>query len=554
MSDKYQIILREIINDSFMANTHEFDQEYIILVKDIRDLFPLIKNFNSVVQLYNNYYEFSDEKLLILAEDIKYLGSKRILEVLVLIKSRDTEGLLKNRLSKYMLNDYDNIITYFYYHDIAFENTLLKIAIYYGLLNIVKYMIRRNILDLEKSLSWACQHGQLEIFEHLVTLTLNSSWKPSCLKFSCMNGHFEIFEIVFDMTNSKVLSGNNNYLYFTLIGYACSIKNDKMLKLIFTKINSKDIKKVFVEYCRHIVRMKNLDLLELMLTFDDTNSTMYLRTESYETCIDYCWIEGIEYMLTKYYDANWLNYEMGLELAISARSYEIVKLFLDKGANISSLYNNTNLFDEKCYDILVLLIEKGFDLNKIPIRSFVEYGRDGKYSLKLIQLFVEKRNDKFEFISDILTCACSNGQFDIVKYLISNGANIHHLQNEQFVCACITNCLNKHTPKSNNIEIIKFLIDSGANIQANNNKGIISACQVGNLEIVKLLLDSGINVHIHDDLLLQISSERGHIEVVQLLIDRGANVQANSNHALKLATRLSRHDIIKLLKEHGANF
>ena len=95
MSDKYQIILREIINDSFMANTHEFDQEYIILVKDIRDLFPLIKNFNSVVQLYNNYYEFSDEKLLILAEDIKYLGSKRILEVLVLIKSRDTEGLLK---------------------------------------------------------------------------------------------------------------------------------------------------------------------------------------------------------------------------------------------------------------------------------------------------------------------------------------------------------------------------------------------------------------------------------------------------------------------------
>ena len=74
-------------------------------------------------------------------------------------------------------------------------------------------------------------------------------------------------------------------------------------------------------------------------------------------------------------------------------------------------------------------------------------------------------------------------------------------------------------------EIVKLLIANGANVQARDNAALIHAAIDGEDEIVKLLIANRADVQADDNYALRVAAENGHYEIVKLLIANGADVQ-----------------------------
>ena len=92
--------------------------------------------------------------------------------------------------------------------------------------------------------------------------------------------------------------------------------------------------------------------------------------------------------------------------------------------------------------------------------------------------------NKFEnYITyDHFKYACKYGYLNKLEYLWQKYTNIN--KNELLEIACT----------NNRLEIVKWLMSMGADIFSNQQKGFINACENGHLNIVKLLLDHGCNI------------------------------------------------------------
>ena len=124
-----------------------------------------------------------------------------------------------------------------------------------------------------------------------------------------------------------------------------------------------------------------------------------------------------------------------------------------------------------------------------------------------------------------LMYASENGHFEIVKYLIANGANID-------------------STYSANTEIQSFL-----KLQLN----FIDFAKQGNLEKVKECIANGADVNAkkyYGKTALKYASENGHFEIIKYLIANGADVNANNNYG-ETALNLAKTDEIKAYLEQA---
>ena len=114
-------IIVKLINDSgILAKiTEEIknEQELIDLVYN----FPNIKNIKNIIKLYEKYYDFNQEELLILIEDLNFLGSKSISLILIFLKYKKINPELINR---YLVKQYN---------DITLKGSLFLTLIYYDI-------------------------------------------------------------------------------------------------------------------------------------------------------------------------------------------------------------------------------------------------------------------------------------------------------------------------------------------------------------------------------------------------------------------------------------
>lgn len=168
------------------------------------------------------------------------------------------------------------------------------------------------------------------------------------------------------------------------------------------------------------------------------------------------------------------------------------------------------------------------------------------------------RNLSNSFLSDTTTkevdgintlyLAAAIGEFDILKKLITEGANINAL-----------NLHNHHTPlmiasERGHTEIVQALINAGAA----THSSVMIACQKGHTEIVKVLMNAGVPVS-HASLQSAISN--GHLSTVQAIINHNPNLVNKSNTTLLEAALISsrqadyedreRNQIVKLLLDKG---
>jgi ankyrin repeat protein len=132
--------------------------------------------------------------------------------------------------------------------------------------------------------------------------------------------------------------------------------------------------------------------------------------------------------------------------------------------------------------------------------------------------------------------------YDVTKYLISKGANIH-IENDYVLRKA---CENGH------LETVEYLLKMGADVHVEG--AIILAATNGHIEIIKLLLNYGADIHAKNDKALLLSAKNGHLEIVKLLLDKGANIHVKEDNydAIRLSIKFKKLDVFKYLLETGA--
>jgi hypothetical protein len=187
--------------------------------------------------------------------------------------------------------------------------------------------------------------------------------------------------------------------------------------------------------------------------------------------------------------------------------------------------------------LLVALLWRRFDMAEL----LYQHGADVE---------VRGRNG---FIWTPLMWASKNGYVDIVKWLLSHGADLnartaHGWNSLHFATFC------------SRIEVARILLDHNIDVEAQTNNGQTPsrlALDNGRVDIVGLLLGHCVDVNVRDDRYwtpLHFASSEGDLELMRMLLERGADVEAKdveNRTPSDVASSRGHDDIVKLLSEYG---
>jgi len=166
-------------------------------------------------------------------------------------------------------------------------------------------------------------------------------------------------------------------------------------------------------------------------------------------------------------------------------------------------------------------------------------------------------NVKDEVGSTPLHTAAFSGHFEIVKFLIENGADVNAV-NDEFGETPIFNAVAK-----GHIDIVKYLIEKGARLDIINKKAKSSVLHQavfwGDLSLVKLFVEKGVQLelkNIDNDTALCLCMKLKRYEMAKYLIEKGANVNTQcmtGRTPLHFAVIFGDFEGAKLMVGKGAN-
>lgn len=238
----------------------------------------------------------------------------------------------------------------------------------------------------------------------------------------------------------------------------------------------------------------------------------------------------------------------GLPIAIKAGNVAIVETLLSKNANASS--GLPDAFKSNNDRIIDLLVEKGADVNT-TLQYAVEFQKVGLVS-RLLAKGADSRN-KF-----LMYSAGTGGNIEIIKLLVWNGADPN---------AALNNAVgNRH------FEVVEFLLNNGANAAASPEtieaavtindlrmvdlliqrgadptKGMLVAVQSGRAQILQLLIDNKADVS--SPVLITVAAKKGNLGIVSMLLKAGADPE----NGMSAAVTGGFADIVEMLIEKGAD-
>ncbi len=215
-------------------------------------------------------------------------------------------------------------------------------------------------------------------------------------------------------------------------------------------------------------------------------------------------------------------------------SLEVVKLLLDRGADINAKNNSGGT---------ALMVASGKTFFW-PTETFAQTGRKA------------------------LVVGSGKGHLEVVKLLLDRGADVNAKAKDGDTA--LMSAAGKGHP-----EIVERLFNSGADINAKRTDGftpLMVASSNGRLEILKLLLGKGADVNAKSEngfTPLMVASSNGRLEILKLLLDKGADVNAKAKdggtalttaympmspvtNAPNAFSEKAHLEVVNLLKAHGA--
>lgn len=188
--------------------------------------------------------------------------------------------------------------------------------------------------------------------------------------------------------------------------------------------------------------------------------------------------------------------------AIRNSDLEIVKLIVESGADIEAKKNGLTL-------LMHTILNDDFD----AVRLLVKYGAD-----------IESRDDDDDWTA--LMSASETGNFDIVKFLVGEGANVNIISDVEWTAFMIA-------VANHNFEIAKFLIDDCADIEEGTTV-LIHAARTGQLEVIQFIIETGLaDIEGKDEdgiTALGWASRYGYNNIVKVLLDAGADIKTKKKY------------------------
>jgi ankyrin repeat protein len=209
-------------------------------------------------------------------------------------------------------------------------------------------------------------------------------------------------------------------------------------------------------------------------------------------------------------------------LMVAARSYpessdtlDIIRLLLGCGVNLGHkeytalsetiTRGNANAF--------FLLLESGSDLNELTdinylIKSMANLGNFTDRHLEILDLLLDKEND--------------HDSKYLYEYARGNNIRAIKLLIEKYNCSDTNGLALIESAENGFYDLTKYLLENGADVHAEHNKALRLSSSKGHISVVKLLIDHDADVTDSDNDAINWAHIGGHSDIVKILRKMGA--------------------------------
>lgn len=410
----------------------------------------------------------------------------------------------------------------------------------------------------ETPLTFACRSGNLYLVKLLLNagIDLNNKQAYTAFTSAVSQGDTEIVKLLLD---AGIKPNNRQDLI-----EACKQNNEEILQFLLQK-NSSNInyqneegKTALMIACE----TGNPTLVSLLLNagadpnIKDKNDEAPLINWG---CTN---TEIIRLLLSAGADIHIMNKDRNTALMNSCYfgNYEAAKLLIQHGSELNTK-NNQGLSplmiagQHGHIDMVKLLILSGADYKETDIDNQDVLVLASRYGHIEVVKFLLKMKEKLNLDTSLLKAA-TNGYQDIVKILISAGANVNSITKFGRTPLMLA-AFNGHT------ETVNVLLEAEAKINLadfNRQTALMWASRNGHIQVTHLLLEKGANVNIQsmkeNKTALIEACKNGHLEIVRMLLNAGAKPNlsdSNKRTPLMFAYKNLQEGIIQLLMDSGAN-
>ena len=189
-------------------------------------------------------------------------------------------------------------------------------------------------------------------------------------------------------------------------------------------------------------------------------------------------------------------------------------------------------------DLVKYLVSQGADVTANDNEAIIS-AAEGNH-LAIVKYLVSKGADVTADDNEVLLHAVANENLALVKYLVSQGADVTAQNNAAIIDAT----------EYKNLDIVKYLVSQGAT-QDIKDEYLINAIIYEDIQLIKILVSQGVDIHKYDILIYAIESE--NLEILKYLVSQGLDVTANDNKAIIRAAEDNNLDLVKYLVSQGAD-
>ncbi|MBP5403979.1 MAG: ankyrin repeat domain-containing protein [Elusimicrobiaceae bacterium] len=325
---------------------------------------------------------------------------------------------------------------------------------------------------------------------------------------------------------------------------------------------------------RHAVYDNDIDTIKMLVEAGGTLEPVYV-----EDAANSDFLPAVQFFVDQGVDIN-QEYNRPLSKACEKGHIEIAEYLLKTDKNsqetldeaLVELCSSSSYYDNETakVNLAKLLLKQGAQANSHAdaFNQTPLHGASSRGPLELVKLLVSNGADVNAINEDGTTPlrdAVQEDKLEIAKFLLQQGANQTINQRYEFKNGSSSGDGETALFNASSAAMAKLLIENGAQIAVVNKAGqsvLLNAINKRNPELVKVLLDNGAEVNKQDNkgttaLLSAVRDSwyTSDTEIVKLLLDRGAGVNIadkEGNTPLSLAKKETNSEVIALLKSAGA--
>ena len=275
--------------------------------------------------------------------------------------------------------------------------------------------------------------------------------------------------------------------------------------------------------------------------------------------------EGLEGKITEMtnFGDNYNNYiykdSTPLFLAVQFGYNDLAKELIKEGADVNARANDMETEDG--IDMLYYAVRNNNpEMSKILINEGLDAGRNYGYeypyyltdaainnnNLDMLKILVQSGD--IDLKSSLIPDAIEENNIEMVKYLISIGQDVNA---QIFADGGWINSPMKVAAQNGNIEIAKLLIDEGANLNSSDDY-IYNAIDYGNYDIAKLLIDNDVfnlNTNTTKEQAIELAKKQKYYEIEKLLSSEDSNNIDGYDELMNAVSKGDMKALEKLIKD-----